>query len=203
MNTRAFTRGFTLVELMITVSIIGVLAAMAIVGISKYLHVANASEAKMFVGSISRAAALAYESERSTSQIVAEGGSSAASSNQLCESATQVPSTTAAVQGKKYQPNSKEGFDFETGNPVTGWKCLRFNTTQPIYYQYGYAKGAGYQSAGMPGAPPLGVNSFEASGVGDLDGDGMKATFARGGTINVSTGVLTLFTHVFVMNETE
>lgn len=203
MKTRAFNRGFTLVELMITVSIIGVLAALAIVGISKYLHVAHASEAKMFVGSISRAAALAYESERSVSQIVNEGGSSAASSNQLCETASAVPSTLAAVQGRKYQPNSKEGVDFETGSPATGWKCLRFNTTQPIYYQYAYNRGAGYVSAGLPGAPPLGANSFEAAALGDLDSDGTKATFARGGTINVATGVLTLFTHVFVLNETE
>ncbi len=203
MRTRAFSRGFTLVELMITVSIIGVLAAIATFGISKYMHVANASEAKLVVGSVSRAAALAYEGERAASQIVGEGSNSSAASTVLCEAALPVPAAVTQVAGRKYQPNTTTGSDFETGSPVTGWRCLRFATAQPIYYQYQYNKGAGYVTAGMPGAPVLTANSFEAAALGDLDGDGLKSTFARGGTINLTTGALTMATHVFIDKETE
>ena len=203
MRTRQHRRGFTLVELMITVAIIGVLAAIATVGVSKYMHIANASEAKQFVGSISRAAALAFESERVTAQVVAEGNASAGASYQLCESAQPVPASITSVGNRKYQPNTANGQDFETGTTSTGWRCLRFSTSQPVYYQYFYNKGAGYISAGMTGAPALGANSFEAAAQGDLDNDGTKSTFARGGTINLTTGTLTMATHVFVDKETE
>ena len=196
-RVRTSRRAFTLVELMIVVAIIGVLAALAIYGVRKYLASAKTSEAKNTVGAVTRGAAAAYERETVASQIVAEGSNSSAASNALCFTATAVPSGFVP-KGNKYQPNTSEGKDFETGDTVTGWKCLKFTLTQPIYYQYSY-RFASVQTK----APTTGANYFEASAIGDIDSDGVFSSFARTGAVNTATGQLVLATQLYVENEFE
>ena len=57
-------KGFTLVELMIVVVIIGILASLAIYGVRKYVANSKTAEARLGVGAISKAAMSAYEGER-------------------------------------------------------------------------------------------------------------------------------------------
>lgn len=193
-------RGFTLVELMIVIAIVGVLAALAVYGVNNYLTSARTAEAKAGIGAISQLSNAVYEREVAKAELInaAAGGNSVAAANFLCNSATPVP--LAPPPGVKYQPGTTAGLDFQTGNVTDGWLCLGFTMTVPIYYQYNYFKGSGYLSPPL-GGPDPGSEGFEASTVGDLNANGVFATFARTGT--VVNKDLRMATQIFISNEFE
>ena len=145
-------RGFTLVELMIVVAIIGVLAALAIYGVRRYLASSKTAEAKNTIGAISRAAVGAYEREVYGNQLLPDATSSSTIMHQLCKTLPgRVPA--APPPAKKYQPSTQDGVDFNGGDMLTGWKCLKFQMSEPIYYSYWYEQGGSTTSAGRSSSP--------------------------------------------------
>ena len=168
-------RGFTLVELMLVVTIVGVLAALATYGVRKYVSYAKTTEARSSLGELARDASSAYDRDTMSGGVLPLGTSTLRASNSLCATSTRVPSTIGSIQGHKYQSSPTEW----TGTDIyTGWACLKFHMKDPQYYMYQYI---------ATGTGDVG-DSFQAIAQGDLNGDGVTSRFLLSGKIQGGHG---------------
>ena len=152
--------GFTLIELMIVVAIIGILAAVAIPAFMKYIRRSKTVEATMNVRKLFDSSVAYYEAEHSNSSgtILAKQFPSAAP-------VSPALGTCCSGTGGKCAP--------ATGNFASdSWSALNFSVDDPFYYMYQYTSAGSDTSA-----------NFQAWAFGDLDCDQIYATYMRGGSV--------------------
>ena len=149
-------RGFTLIEVMVTVAIVGILAVLAIPAFVSYLARSKTSEASQNINQLFKLASVYYTKEVS-GQVV----SSSVAGHCITDSAQRWP----AVPTKEKQQLSLN----PTDNPEM--LAIGFAVGDYIYFSYGYDTPGG----GCGHSKDENLYTFYANG--DLDGDGTWSTF--------------------------
>jgi len=188
MLKRALTRarrGFTLIELMIVVAILGILAAVAIPAFVKYMRRSKTTEAVEKIAYLYRATTAYTTGER-----VSRG---VAGTTVLIGLPATAGPTPATLPGATRSVVASSIWDTNRT-----WQALNFSITDPIYFQYTYQSDGNAMASGT---------GFTARANGNLDGDTTNSTFERAGSLVVvggmATGEILGSAGLYIDNETE
>ena len=153
-------RGFSLIELMVVVAIMGALAAIAVPAFMKYIKKARTAEAGQFIRKI-------YDGARTYYLNPTQPGFSPVEPQFPSPSTAPTPALgDCCVQGGKC---AAEQTQWQTDT----WVAVKFSVPDAHYYSYSYIT-------------PDEFGDFTARANGDLDCDGFYSTFEMYGTIDAA-----------------
>jgi prepilin-type N-terminal cleavage/methylation domain-containing protein len=154
----ALHRGFTIVEIMLVLSLLGVLAAVAIPAFVSHARRARTSEAVDRLAYLYQSSALYFTGEHRSSPY-----GSGVAPHAFPPPSVPTPAAVPAAARVTDPPGTWQ---------TPTWQALGFAITDAHYYSYAYdSLGTNAQAA------------FTARALGDLDGNGVFSTFERAGAV--------------------
>jgi type IV pilus assembly protein PilA len=169
MDPRKRAGGFTLIELMIVVAIIGILAAVAIPAFMKYIKKSKTTEASQFVKKIYDGARVYYMDNNTK-----RGAINPQPSQFPAEVGAWTAEAGCCANGGDNEKCAPQSAQWDTPS----WKALKFSVDDPHYYAYNYLS---------PQVSGDGAN-YTSLARGDLDCDDTFSTFSMFGKIASSMG---------------